>query len=524
MIAKKGVFLSKFKFNDTDPLNFNRLNLYTFDEVSQDVKFATQVFSSFHAEQSVSISNDGSYFAYQDPINSQLNRGGACFLSSFDLDKKVDISKFYVSPEVDYNSGRILFGGGNQPFHTSTSVSSVSNDANTVSFISSSSNLPNNIPSDNTLDQLYMNSGGDVTLISRSTSNDRVNRFVSSVQTSGDGEYTFFITPADNVDLIDFNSRSEMYRFNKSTELIDTVPIKQAVDDILSCESFDGCIKDIDISEDANIVVYSTDYKNLNDPTSNRFTDIIRYDFANNEHILITKKYSDNTELDNQSAHPDCSSDCNYIVYTSNGNNVIPDIFISNSVVIYDHNSRSISIVSYNLDNSSIAGQTNTPSVSDDGRYVAYAISSSFQVVEQQLNGRSHIILRDRLNETNILVSKSVDNLASNGFSYAPSVTPDGKYVIFASSSSNIVSNDSNNRSDIFIYDIANDKNYILSKNYIGDQLNGDSDSPNPSPNGKYVSFTTSATNTVPDDVNGFDDVYVIPIDHHQLLFKDTFE
>jgi Tol biopolymer transport system component len=87
--------------------------------------------------------------------------------------------------------------------------------------------------------------------------------------------------------------------------------------------------------------------------------------------------------------------------------------------------------------------------------------------------------------------SGSQADLASNGYD----VTPDGKYVVFATSASTIVSGDTNGKSDIFVRDTANGANTRVSVSTTGTEGDGDSNGAIITRNGRYVLFSSSADN-----------------------------
>ena len=91
--------------------------------------------------------------------------------------------------------------------------------------------------------------------------------------------------------------------------------------------------------------------------------------------------------------------------------------------------------------------------------------------------------------EKNILVSVSSEGVKGNGFSYFPSISADGRYVIFRSNSNNLVSVDTNSGDDIFVRDLVNDTTTLVSVNSEGIQENASYYSPNISADGRYVSF-----------------------------------
>ncbi len=136
------------------------------------------------------------------------------------------------------------------------------------------------------------------------------------------------------------------------------------------------------------------------------------------------------------------------------------------------------------------------PSVSGDGNVVAFA-SAATNLVAGDTNGQYDIFVRNRTNNTTERVSVSSAGVETNQPSSWPSVSYDGRFVAFQSDASNLVSGDTNSVSDVFISDVQNGTTTLVSKNSsgtIGDRGSGDVDI---SADGRFVVFTSYATNLV---------------------------
>ncbi len=107
------------------------------------------------------------------------------------------------------------------------------------------------------------------------------------------------------------------------------------------------------------------------------------------------------------------------------------------------------------------------------------------------------------------LVSAGTKGEPGNDISTSPSISADGRFIAFASSSSNLTENDANNRSDIFIRDRHDKTTRLISSGYDGKPADGDSWQPTISSDGRFVVFSSYATNLVPEDTNGVQDVFL---------------
>ncbi|MBF0158254.1 MAG: DUF4347 domain-containing protein [Magnetococcales bacterium] len=148
------------------------------------------------------------------------------------------------------------------------------------------------------------------------------------------------------------------------------------------------------------------------------------------------------------------------------------------------------------------------PSISADGRYVAFW-SFADNLVSGDTNQRADVFVRDRQNNTVTRISVSSSGAEGNGHSSTPSISPDGGYVVFYSSASNLVSGDTNNKDDVFLYDLANRQISRVSIANNGSQATGSSGQAAVSYGGRYVAFQSNANNLVSGDSNGSADIFV---------------
>jgi Tol biopolymer transport system component len=132
--------------------------------------------------------------------------------------------------------------------------------------------------------------------------------------------------------------------------------------------------------------------------------------------------------------------------------------------------------------------------VSTNGRYVAF-VSDANNLVANDTNGYRDVFVRDRLNGTNFLVSVGLNGAAANGMSSEPAVSADGRYVAFSSLATNLAPGDTNNAMDVFVRDLQLGTNLLVSVSTTGGYGNGDSSSPVISADGRYVLFISSAKN-----------------------------
>lgn len=150
------------------------------------------------------------------------------------------------------------------------------------------------------------------------------------------------------------------------------------------------------------------------------------------------------------------------------------------------------------------------PAISGDGGVVGFI--SSVPLVEGDTNNESDVYVRDLSEGTTERVSIGLDGDDANAMSYFPSLSFDGRWVAFASMASNLVTGDTNDVADVFVYDRVTNRTERVSVSSAGEQSEEGGFEvlgPSISADGRHVSFVSHASNLVPGDTNNFEDVFV---------------
>ena len=147
-------------------------------------------------------------------------------------------------------------------------------------------------------------------------------------------------------------------------------------------------------------------------------------------------------------------------------------------------------------------------SVSADGRFVAFT-SSATNLVSGTQTLRREVFLRDLQTGTTVRISEPVAGGTANAASYYPSVSEHGRFVAFTSDASNLIPGDTNNVTDVFVRDTALNTLQRVSVNSLGEQANNASYKPSISADGRLIAYWSLASNLVPDDTNNHADVFV---------------
>lgn len=263
------------------------------------------------------------------------------------------------------------------------------------------------------------------------------------------------------------------------------------------------------ISDDGQFVAFETSTNTLVASSSKGV--ILRYslqsgltDIVHTNANAIWSAFDDNRGLD-------MTSDGRFIVFLANAG-----VSGSNTVVdLWDAQTETNTLVSADLNNAlPTNGICDSPSVDSSGRYVVF-VSSATNLTSNTLAGAYHCYLRDLQSNTTQLVDVDTNGVGAGvGPTTVPSLSSDGRFVAFESADGGLVANDRNHDYDTFVRDMQTDTTELISAHHpvLSSQTpNGSSliTSTCVSSNGLYVAFASDADNIVSNDTNGYRDVFV---------------
>ena len=218
---------------------------------------------------------------------------------------------------------------------------------------------------------------------------------------------------------------------------------------------------------------------------------------------------SDGTEANSASNHAAVSADGSAVAFQSAASNLVSnDTNQQGDVFVHDISTGATSRVSIATDGTLGNAGSDWPVLSANGRYVAFSSFAS-NLVPGDNNFAQDIFLRDRVSGTTSRVSVASDGSEGNAQSALPSISSSGRLIVFYSAATNLVPNDTNGQQDVFLRDRQTGLTTRVSIASDGSEGNGSSDHPVISANGRYVAFASVATNLAPGDTNGFSDVFV---------------
>jgi Tol biopolymer transport system component len=263
------------------------------------------------------------------------------------------------------------------------------------------------------------------------------------------------------------------------------------------------------ITSDGRYVAFATDATNLVPAGGTGFFEIYLRDRVTHKTERVSLPSTGNPQ-DGDSFFPAISADGLIVAFESSSSNLVDnDTNRTWDVFVRDRSMSRTELVSLSSFGQPGDSDSRDPSISDDGTLVAFD-SESNNLVANDRNGYQDVFVRDRSAGTTGRVS--VDSSGGEGdyYSSLPSISADGSCVAFESWSDNLVANDTNRETDVFVHERTSGVTERVSVDAAGGELHYDrSEYASISGDGSLVSFTSWANNVTPSDTNGVADVFI---------------
>jgi Tol biopolymer transport system component len=276
------------------------------------------------------------------------------------------------------------------------------------------------------------------------------------------------------------------------------------------------------ISANGRFVAFASDASNLVPGDTNDGIDVFVRDLRTGETRRVSVS-SSGAQGNHRSGAPSISADGRFVAFWSYASNLVDgDTNRSRDVFVHDLRTGETRRVSVSSSGAQANGSSFNPSISADGRFVAF-VSPASNLVDGDTNGAYDVFVHDlRTGETRRVSVSSSGAQANKLFSLNPSISTDGRFVAFESQASNLVPGDTNRANDVFVHDLRTDKTRRVSVSSSGAQANGSgffplSAYPSISADGRFVAFDSPAPNLVRRDTNRRPDVFI-----HDLRTGET--
>jgi Ca2+-binding RTX toxin-like protein len=271
----------------------------------------------------------------------------------------------------------------------------------------------------------------------------------------------------------------------------------------------DGGLPSGHLSEDGRYVIFESTASNLVPGDSNGQYDIFVRDLQTGN---ITRVSTDaaGVQANNFSTGSSLSADGRYAVFTSYASNLVPgEVGVFGDIFVKDLQTGAVVRASVNAAGTQGNSEAWRPSISGDGRYVVF-ISNSTNLIAGETNGFiGDAVLKDLQTGSLTRVSTSAAGVQSNVSAELPGISANGLFVVFQTHADNLVAGDGNGTVDIFVKNVQTGAITLASSDAGGNEGNNASQYADISADGRYVVFESFATNLVAGDTNEYGEIFL---------------
>jgi Tol biopolymer transport system component len=342
--------------------------------------------------------------------------------------------------------------------------------------------------------------------VSRGAGGAQANSVSFHPSISADGRFVAFESYASDIVGGDTNGHADVFVFDRQNGTSERVSVDSA-----GGQGNDESLGAL-ISADGRFVAFSSLATNL---VSASDTNSDWDAFVRDRQLGTTERVSVNSagiQGNDGTGAGAISADGRFVMLGSRATNyVTPDLNPWDDVFVRDRLLGTTEIVSISTGGSQSTGFSYGDSMSPDGRYVVFE-SDATGLVAGDTNAATDIFVRDRQLGTTERVNVGPGGVQANSYSGPAAISPDGRYVTFTSDATNLVAGDSNNRIDVFLRDRLSGTTELVSLSSSGAQGNDNSGVHALSPisaDGRFVAFQSSAGNLSQGDFNTVDDIFL---------------
>jgi hypothetical protein len=409
-----------------------------------------------------------------------------------------------ASPLMVFPILRVSTAHDGSEANRSSFVGSISGNGNLVAFDSSADNL---VPGDtNGESDVFVRDGAAGTIERVSLDSFGVEGDDDSygpATLSRDGRYVVFTSEATNLVPNDTNGVRDVFMRDRLGDTTVRVNVDSAGIEANDASYYNGAI-----SADGRFVLFHSEATNLVLGDTNGEMDVFVRDTISGTTTRISITDTGG-EANARSYSQALSPDGTYAAFSSEADNIIAGDAngVSDTFIIH-LGTGALSYAAASVTGGQANGATYGLKFSNNG--TTTFLSSATNLIPNDLNGFDDVFVRDGIGVgPTAMISRAANGGQANDYSHETSISGDGRFVAYSSSASNIVNNDTNATSDIFIHDRATETTQRVTENLMGQEGNGISLRPRLSFNGQRLVFDSDADNFVTNDTNGMKDVFI---------------
>jgi Tol biopolymer transport system component len=264
-------------------------------------------------------------------------------------------------------------------------------------------------------------------------------------------------------------------------------------------------------SESGQFVAFRSSATNLDSEHCKNGVNHIFVSDRNTGTIRCISLNSNGREGDQDSLAPSISADGQFIAFTSTATNLAGNKCDNgfNQIYVRDRATGTTRCISVNSNGQAGNGHSHASSISADGTLIAFDSAATNLAGNKCDNGFNHVFVHDVTAGTTTCVSLRTNGDEGNGDSFDPSLSGDGRVVVFQSTATNLATRCGNGNSHIYMHNLVTGETSCVSVNNEGQQSNGNSALARVSGNGRFVVFQSDATVVTTRCSNGFTHIFV---------------
>ncbi len=348
-------------------------------------------------------------------------------------------------------------------------------------------------------DSGFLETGPSIVRVTKSPLGADANAITSNLPNlSADGRFVVFASGATNLVAGDTNGRDDAFVYDRRTDALTRIVGAGGAQP-------DGHAVTPFVSGNGRYVAFTSLATNLLVGTTTRGANAFLFDRVTAATSLVSRAMA--ADANGESNVVSISNDGQRVAFYSRASNLVPgDTNGTLDAFLYDAQ-KGISPLSVSSAGAFGNGDTIDVELSVDGAFAAFD-SLATNLVTGDTNARRDVFVRDIAAETTVRVSVSSTGAEGDGVSAVPSLSADGRYVAFLSFATNLVAGDTNGFADIFVRDRTAGITKRVNLGIGGAQANENSENPKLSADGRYVLYVSRSSNLVPGDTNGAADLF----------------
>ena len=340
------------------------------------------------------------------------------------------------------------------------------------------------------------------TLVSVDSSGVQGNQFSQHASISGNGRFVAFSSVSSNLVPGDTNNHDDILVHDRTTGATTRVSVATGGAQVNGVSSYPR------ISGDGRFVTFQSGATDMVSGDTNAFIDV----FVHDRQTTTTTRVSVATggaQANGASFSPAISADGRFIAFHSSATNLVAGD-TNNTFDVFVHDRQTGATTRASVSSAGVQGGASSSfaSLSGDGHYVVFH-SAAVNLITGDTNASVDVFLHDNQTGATTRVSLGAAAAQSNGISVNPSISSNGLAVAFHSNATNLVPNDTNALEDVFVRDLAAGTTTRASVDSTGVESDGTSRYAALSADGRFVAFESLATNLVANDLNGKSDLFV---------------